>query len=211
MYHNLNTLTIFPDKLTHNFEILSKLHNGIQPVPVLKSNAYGHGIKILAPLLAQYDIPFVCVDSLYEAYELEKHGYKRDILIMGYVDPLDIPRRKNFIYAVSDLEYASALIRRYSRIRVHLFLDTGMHREGIQDITTMYVRELLLKIRPNVEGIMSHLSTPDNFEVTNVQLSDFQTSVNQLQSIGITPRYIHILASGGLINVKKYPSLNIEH
>jgi alanine racemase len=51
---------------------------------------------------------------------------------------------------------------------------------------------------------MSHLSTPDNFEVTNVQLSDFQTSVDQLQSLGISPKYIHIFASGGLINAKNY-------
>lgn len=79
-------------------------------MPVVKSNAYGHGIKILAPILQSYDVPFVCVDSLYEAYELKKYGYKKDILIMGYVHPRDIPRYKNFIYAVSDLEYATALI-----------------------------------------------------------------------------------------------------
>lgn len=74
-YHHLNTLTIFPDKLAHNFETLSRLQNNVQPVPVVKSNAYGHGIKILAPILANYDVPFICVDSLYEAYELEKYGY----------------------------------------------------------------------------------------------------------------------------------------
>lgn len=130
-YHHLNTLTIFPEKLVHNLGILSRLQGNIQPVPVVKSNAYGHGINILAPLLASYDIPFVCVDSLYEAYELEKYGYKKDVLIMGYADPRDIPRRRNFIYAVSDLEYASALIQEYSRVRIHLFLDTGMHREGM--------------------------------------------------------------------------------
>lgn len=150
-YHHLNTLTIFPEKLTHNLDVLSGLQENIQSVPVLKSNAYGHGINILAPLLVHYDIPFVCVDSLYEAYELEKHGYKKDVLIMGYVDPRDIPRRKNFIYAVSDLEYASALIQEYSRVRMHLFLDTGMHREGILDIDSVFAKNALTKIRPHIE------------------------------------------------------------
>lgn len=150
-YHHLNTLTIFPDRLAHNFDVLSQMHEGIQPVPVVKSNAYGHGIKILASLLADYDVPFVCVNSLYEAYELEKYGYKKDILIMGYIDPRDIPRRKNFIYAVSDLEYASALIQEYSRARIHLFLDSGMHREGMLDIDSVFAINILTKICPNIE------------------------------------------------------------
>lgn len=161
-YHHLNTLTVFPEKLAHNFQLLSSLHHDIRPVPVLKSNAYGHGIKIVAPYLNDYDSPFVCVDSLYEAYELEKYDYGGDILIMGYVDPRDIPRRKNFIYAASDLDYAHSLVLKYSRVRITLFLDTGMHREGIQNRETSYADTLLARISPRVEGVMSHLSTPDN-------------------------------------------------
>ena len=151
VYHHLNTLTIFPERLAHNFDILSQMHEGIQPVPVVKSNAYGHGIKILAPLLADYDVPFVCVDSLYEAYELEKYGYKKDVLIMGYVDPRDIQRRKNFIYAVSDLEYGSALMHQYSRMRIHLFLDTGMHREGLKIEKREERGEQIIRLAPHIE------------------------------------------------------------
>ena len=150
MYHHLNTLTIFPERLAHNLAILLKLHAGTQPVPVLKSNAYGHGIRIVALLVQQYDIPFVCVDSLYEAYELEKYGYNRDILIMGYVDPLDIPRRKHYIYAISDVEYGYALVRQYSRVRLHLFCDTGMHREGIP-------REDTIESTHHILGLASHI------------------------------------------------------
>jgi len=51
---------------------------------------------------------------------------------MGYVDPRDIPRNRHFIYAVSTLEYALMLIQNYSQVRLHLFLDTGMHREGLR-------------------------------------------------------------------------------
>lgn len=204
MYHHLNTLTIFPEKLAHNLQILSQMRPGVQVVPVVKSNAYGHGIKILAPILAQYDTPFVCVDSLYEAYELEKYGYKKDILIMGYVDPLDVPRRKSFIYAVSDLEYAKALIRKYSRARLHLFFDTGMHREGIVSLDSAYASDILLRIKPNIEGIMSHLSTPDDITVTNKQLQSFQAFQTQLDAASIAPRYVHICASGGLIHADKY-------
>lgn len=217
-YHHLNTLTVLPERLRHNLDVLAWLAPGIQPVPVVKSNAYGHGIKIVAPLLAKYDVPFVCVDSLYEAYELLKHGYKRDVLIMGYVNPRDIPRRKQFIYAVSEIEYGLALVRQYSRVRLHLFFDTGMHREGIT------LKPLPLPLSEGegngkesyslpfgegwggvcIEWVMSHLSTPDNMEVTNTQLASFQASLDELSAQGISPRYIHIFASGGIINVKNY-------
>ena len=194
-YHHLNTLTIFPEKLAHNFSVLSKLHHDIKPVPVLKSNAYGHGIKIIASFLSDYDVPFVCVDSLYEAFELKKCGYKKDILIMGYVNPADIPKRSNFVYAVSDLEYANALIKRYSRVRLHLFLDTGMHREGIQEIDTVYSETILKKIAPRIEGVMSHLSMPDNRRVSESQMASFESQLAVLREYRIYPRYSHIAAS----------------
>lgn len=196
MYHNLNTLTIFPERLEHNFRVLSECRPGIQVVPVVKSNAYGHGIKMLAPILNKYDVPFICVDSLYEAYELEKYGYKKDILIMGYVDPRDIPRRRNFIYAVSTFEYVQAIIRNYSKARIHLFVDTGMHREGITSLDTVYEREVLIKIKPHIEGIMSHLSTPDNAQISRAQITQFHTILEQLKAQGICPQYTHICASG---------------
>lgn len=203
-YHNLNTLTIFPERLFHNLAVLSRLHPGVQPVPVVKSNAYGHGIRIIAPLLEQHGVPFVCVDSLYEAYELEKYGYRQDILIMGYVDPRDVPRRKRFLYAVSTLEYALALMRAYSRVRLHLFFDTGMHREGIGEIANLYAQDALEKLRPRIEGVMSHLAAPDDVGVTDAQLLRFQDVLGQLGGLGIEPRFTHIGASGGLIRSHAY-------
>ena len=70
---------------------------------------------------------------------------------MGYVDPRDIPRRRHFIYAVSDVDYALALIHRFSRVRLHLFLDSGMHREGMQDISSTYAQSVLTKIAKHIE------------------------------------------------------------
>lgn len=136
------------------------------------------------------------MDSLYEAYELEKYGYKKDILIMGYIDPRDIPRRKNFIYAVSDLDYASAVIRRYPRARIHLFVDTGMHREGIQMLDSIFAKDILIKIRSNIEGLMSHLATPEDVVFTDNQLATFQKFQSLLEDIDIHPKYKHICASG---------------
>lgn len=202
MYHHLNTLTIFPKRLQHNLEVLQKI-SWIPCVPVVKSNAYGHGIKLLAREWNTYDIPFLCVDSLFEAYELQKHGYKKDILIMGFVDPEDIPREKRFHYACSDLDYAEAVIARRKRAKIHLFFDTGMHREGMPPLS----QEEMTKIVPykeNIVGIMTHLSTPENLEETQKQRATFFALRGLLAENTIEPKFCHYCASSGALLRSKY-------
>lgn len=205
-YHNLNTLTIFPDRLKHNLDVLQKL-SGIPCVPVVKSNAYGHGLKPLAKIWNKYDIPFLCVDSLFEAYELQKYGYKKEILIMGFVSPDDIPREKKFHYACSDISYALAVVKKRKHAKLHLFFDTGMRREGIQSIVTKGNNQLI-SLKKNIVGIMTHLSTPDDSKVTQKQIDTFNTFFKTLATIDIYPEFRHICASGGSINRKHYKKLS---
>lgn len=200
-YHNLNTITIFPDRLKHNLEVLQRL-SGIPCVPVVKSNAYGHGLKLLAKEWNSYTIPFVCVDSLFEAYELQKYGYKKEVLIMGFVDPEDIPREKRFHYACSDLDYAQVIVKKRNRAKLHLFFDTGMHREGIQSFSKPDLK-ILSSLKRNIVGIMTHLSTPDDHTVTNTQYEAMNRFEKILTEHGIRPTFQHICASGGALNHKK--------
>ena len=51
---------------------------------------------------------------------------------------------------------------------------------------------------------MSHLSTPENISVSDGQLQVFQLFQEKLTSLGIIPRYVHICASGGLIQADHY-------
>lgn len=204
MYHNLNTITIFPEKLQHNLSTLTRLSWDMICVPVIKSNAYGHGLKLLAKEWNTYNIPFVCVDSLFEAYELQKYGYKRDILIMGFVDPRDIPRwNRRFHYACSEVSYAWAIVSKSKRAKLHLFLDTGMHREGINYLAKEDIG-LLQAIKDNIVGVMTHLSTADNKETSQKQIDNFQTQINALERQSITPKFLHICASGWVIWLKTY-------
>ena len=47
---------------------------------------------------------------------------------------------------------------------------------------------------------MSHLSTPDNREATEMQCETFTKQLALLAGLGIRPTYTHIFASGGLIH-----------
>src|SRR6266536_1549511 len=105
-HYPLNKIYLSKQRLLDNYNYLSSLQKGIQVAPVLKSNAYGHGIEQIARVLASQGealqkTPFFCVDSLYEAYQLKNAGVKKDILIMGYVDPRSLEGKKlPFSYAI---------------------------------------------------------------------------------------------------------------
>ena len=93
-YYPLNQITISKSRLLHNYSYLSGISKNLKIAPVLKSNAYGHGINNVAKILDRVGAPFFCVDSLYEAYELLKLKIKTPILIMGFVHPENLKVKK---------------------------------------------------------------------------------------------------------------------
>ncbi|HLL61061.1 MAG TPA: alanine racemase, partial [Candidatus Nitrosocosmicus sp.] len=69
-YHPLNSIEIDKKKLKDNYEYLSSIQKNIRVAPVLKSNAYGHGINEIGSMVDQLNPPFICVDSIFEGYVL---------------------------------------------------------------------------------------------------------------------------------------------
>ena len=131
-YHPLNRIEISRSALVHNYQYLSNLNKKILIAPVLKSNAYGHGLVQVAKLLDPLGAPFFCVDSIYEAYELLKAGIKTKILIMGYIDPENLKVKKlPFSYAVYNEEQLKVINKYQKGAGIHIKFDSGMHRLGI--------------------------------------------------------------------------------
>lgn len=63
------------DVLLHNLYEFQQMYPAVQFAPVLKSNAYGHGLVEIARLVQHENIPFIVVDSLYEARVMQKPRY----------------------------------------------------------------------------------------------------------------------------------------
>ncbi len=200
----LNKIYISKDKLLSNYTYLSELQAGVRVAPVLKSNAYGHGIQLVGQILDQKNPPFICVDSLYEAYQLKKAGVKSEILIMGYIDPRSLNGRKlPFSYVVFDLDQLRAINEYQPGAKVHLFFDTGMHREGFD---TKDLKNLIRRLKPfskvRIDGIMSHLAVPDKPDdpVTKLQLTNFRAAKLMILQQGYQPTWFHLGGSFGLLN-----------
>jgi alanine racemase len=203
-YQVLNEITISRQALLSNYAYFTKHNPQAQVAPVLKANAYGHGLAGIAQLVdADLSAPFICVDSLYEAYELHKLHTKTPILVMGYTDPDNyaIWKKLPFSFGVFDQQTLVSLNRNQPGAKIHIKLDTGMCRLGLQpqDIPD-FIKTLKACTNLSVEGIFSHFSQADNpgkSTFTNRQITRFKEMTKQFENAGFTFKWKHIAASSG--------------
>ncbi len=202
-YEPLNKIEISKENLLGNYQYISSLNHNISIAPVLKSNAYGNGLTQIALILDSLNCPFFCVDSLYEAYELLKAKVKTKVLVMGYIDPSNLSFKKlPFSYTIWDLDQALKIAKYQRGAGVHVFVDTGMNREGVK---LEDLEEFLLALKKidgiYIEGLMSHLAiyTKDQ-SYPKLQLQNYQEALKICKKVGINPKWKHLAASGGLLN-----------
>ncbi|HEX7017282.1 MAG TPA: alanine racemase [Patescibacteria group bacterium] len=201
-YRHLNKIMVNSRALKSNFEALQKSHPEAKIAPVLKSNAYGHGLLQVARVADDFGAPFIAVDSLYEAYELYKERLKTPILILGYTHPDNYKVKKlPFHFAVFDLETMETLDRYQPGAQVHLFVDTGMSREGIlvSELPT-FLKKIKSLESINIVGLATHLADADNPQdqsFTLGQIEKYKTALQIVRDSGLNPEWKHISASGG--------------
>jgi len=207
-YTPLNIIEVSKANLISNYKYLSSINKNLKVAPVLKSNAYGHGIEIVARELDKLNCPYFCVDSLYEAYKLLKTGIKTPILVMGYVDPKSLKTKKlPFSFAVFDYGVLLTLNKYQPQAKIHIFVDTGMHREGVRiEELPKFLHTIISKTSLEIEGIMSHFAEGENPKNTSTkeQLQTFQKATAILKQSGINPKWIHIANSSAILNDKLY-------
>ena len=102
--------------------------------PVVKANAYGHGIKEIVSILDCTDASMIAVDSFLE-YQTVRRYTDKIILVMGETFSenyryFDLKNTSFCIWNISTLDYLISLDQPF---HIHLFLNTGMNREGIQE------------------------------------------------------------------------------
>lgn len=81
-YISLNRATISSKAIQHNFNIFQKHKPHYSLIPVLKSNAYGHGIKHVAKIVNSIpECKLIAIDS-YPEYQIIYHHTGKDILLL---------------------------------------------------------------------------------------------------------------------------------
>ncbi|WP_209343813.1 serine racemase VanT catalytic subunit [Flavonifractor sp. AGMB03687] len=199
--------------LIHNAQVLRQaLPPGCSLMAVVKAEAYGHGGASTARILRRAGVGAFAVACLAEGIALRRHGVSGTILILGYTPPEEAPllRRWRLTQTVADEAHGLALAAQGVPVRVHLALDTGMHRLGIpaedhEAIARLYALPIL-----RIGGVFSHLCVSDSpapadIAFTQGQLDRFYAAVGWMKEQGYDPGAIHIQASYGLWNLPPQP------
>lgn len=201
----LNTIVIDPWKFGANIELLSAQHPHDAIFPVIKSNAYGHGIEQIAKLLNDVNCTYICVDS-YPEYAMARRISQHPFLVLSdtHHENYRLFNRKRTAFVVSSHAALAYFVNKRKPVRIHLFLNTGMNREGFDEADLSAVLAQLESARHiTVEGVMSHLSHGDASDstITDQQIARFKMLYTLITHAGHTPRYRHIGASAGVFTI----------
>jgi len=180
---------------------------------VVKADAYGHGFMDVALELEKLRVTAFGVAFLAEGIQLRKSGIDRPILILGGIYPGQEKKCVGFSLstAVFDMGQAIALDaaagRLYRKAKIHVKVDTGMGRLGVQFHKVDEFFSNLRKLKNiEVEGILSHFASADELddpgrEYTKMQAERFTKSVAIAREKGFNPRYLHIANSAATFSL----------
>lgn len=194
------------DNFKYNLEqIKSKLSPETTIMPIMKANAYGTYINTKLEVLNEFEI--IGVATVDEGVQIRKLGYKKDIFILNQPAISEINKiiENNLVIGLSSYEFLEETQKQNKNLRVHLEIETGMGRTGIEP---KKIQNFIVQVQKNkniqIEGIYTHLSSPDiDDKYTNEQLNVFEQAVNIVKKYVKDIKYIHVLASNGIINYPK--------
>jgi alanine racemase len=221
-YEPLITVEISRGRLIHNLNEFRKLAPKAMVAPVLKSNAYGHGLLEIASLLKDEHVPFFIVDSYFEAVSLRSQRVRTPILIIGYTRPETIAhsRLRDTAFTIASMEtlrlftgkkppspeehdsdgHDPRSISTGRIVRIHLKIDTGMRRQGILPEEADEAIEIIEGNRQlSLEGICTHLCDADNPDTsfTDSQIHIWNRMAKKFRTAFPSLKYVHASATDG--------------
>ena len=178
-------------------------------MPVLKADAYGHGFIEMAKILRKIGTKYIGVATLDEAIMLRKNGDNGRILAWLYdIDGIELINALNMNIDIAICDEKTipkfiSLIPKNKKIKVTMFVDTGINRAGIPyDNALQAFKDVSACDKLELVGMMSHLvcSGIKNSPIVNEQLRKFRALRQELAEIGIKPPLVHIANTGACLN-----------
>lgn len=191
--------------LTHNVRAIMRLTGNKPIIAVAKNNAYGLGLDTAGPLLdAMADVRMLAVVRPDEALALRKAGVRKPILLMGPADeaqlmelvPMDVLQSP---YRAEAPALLGRVTQRLGRpVRVHLYIDTGMHRMGMPVQSAMTWIEALAKAGVRIEGAFTELT--EDAEYDRSQAALLRSLQASSQANGIAIGQLHAASSDAIMH-----------
>ena len=185
--------------------------------PVVKANAYGHGVAIVAPVLAQAGADMFAVASIGEANELAQIVPEKEILVFGPVQgqswasaELAEALKSNYHLTIAEMAGAEALAEAAEQAgligRVHIKVDTGMGRMGALPAAALELVRFVSTGEPvRLEGLYTHFATADETDVSfaREQLQCFKEFIRAAQDVAGQVGLIHAANSAAVLALEE--------
>lgn len=149
-------ITINQAHYTHNLDLLCAKAGGKHKVmAVLKDNAYGHGLELMAHLASTYGLQKAAVKNLQEA-ELICHLFD-EVLILA-----DHPPHQEVSSHISFAAHSFEALHAFPKgVSIHLSIDTGMHRNGVREDKIEEAIQLIQERGLHLRGVFTHFRSSD--------------------------------------------------
>ena len=198
------------ERLAENYRAIRGAVAPAAVMPILKANAYGHGLVDVACHLVRLGATSLGVAFLEEAIALRRAGIAAPILVMGGIFGNQIP-----VFLRHGLTLTASSIDKLRQIddaardlgvvaRVHLKIDTGMERIGVHYYNAPGLLERASECRRvAVEGVYSHFANADAADLgsARLQLARFLEVLQWYDKHGVTPPARHIANSGAILQL----------
>jgi alanine racemase len=180
----------------------------VKILTVVKADAYGHGLKQTAALLMQSGTDIFGVANLAEAHTIRTVGKGWPILMLGAClpDEVELAVRDEVRPTISSLAeaeaFSAAATRHGKRLAVHIKVDTGMGRLGVEATKAFHlIRSIQNLPALTLEGVYTHFaSAEDDARFTRQQTQRFRRVLAGLRKLGVAIPLLHAHNSAALLH-----------
>ena len=195
-------------RLTANYRAIQAHVAPAAVMPILKANAYGHGLVEVARHMQSLGAPYLGVAFLEEGILLREAGVMTPILVLGGIIGNQVP-----LFLEHDLTLTASSVEKLGQIeeaaramgvraKVHLKIDTGMERIGVHYYSAVDLLEASLAGEHfEVEGIFSHFANADAADqaYSRLQLERFHAVLDFYESRGLSRPPLRHMANSAAI------------
>ncbi len=183
-------ITLNRSNYFYNLDLLSKRAGGVEKIAVvLKDNAYGHGLKEMATLAKEFGVTKAIVKDDIEADMID--NMFEMILVL-------FPKKESkYSQTINSIEQLKD-VAEYSTI--HLKIDSGMHRNGIDEDQIEKALELIENKKLTLEGVMTHFRSADDLNSDLFwQIENWKRIKKRVSDLSSQSPLFHSFASSSLL------------
>ena len=204
-------LEIDLDALATNLGVARELAGpGVLVEPVVKADAYGHGMVPIARSLAAAGADGLCVATFDEAIALRSAGIELRITLLYPIPPLLAPEAavRRIAVAAGDDALLGALLEAIASARrgpdddlqVELEIETGLGRGGVApERAAAAATSIDRAVGVRLAGVWTHLQASEDPSRTAAQIARFEEALAAIGAAGVAVPRRHVAASGGLM------------